>query len=120
MGLSGRVIIVAGKGERLDKIVPILVSSDAFVAVVSSGSAGTAAHAWFRVDADDPDVWSRVVPHVEQRLGPIDAAAATKDVHSYVRQLLEPDMRRRGHGGVVDLDAAADVDDAVRMLETLL
>lgn len=120
MGLAGRVVIVAGMGDRIDQIVPILLARDAFVALVGRGSVGTDASAWFRVDANDPDAWSRIVPHVEQRLGPIDAAATTTDVHSYVRELLEPDMCRRGHGGVIDVDAAADVDDAVRTLETLL
>ncbi len=120
MGLAGRVVIVAGEGERIEQIVPILLAADALVALVASRTTVTDAQAWFRVDATDPEVWSRIVPHVEQRLGPIDAAVTTSVVHGYVCELLEPDMRRRGHGGVVDVDAAAGVDDAVRMLETLL
>ena len=120
MGLAGRVIIVAGESDRIDQMVPILLASDALVALVASSTTAAGAHAWFRVAANDPDAWSRIVPHVEQRLGPIDAAATTTDAHSYLRELLEPDMRRRGHGGVIDVDAAADVDEAVRMLERLL
>lgn len=120
MGLAGRVVIVAGEGERIDQIAPLLLASDALVAVVANRSATADAHAWFRVDPADPTVWSRVVPHVEQRLGPIDAAVTTGDLHAPLRQLLEPDMLRRGHGGVLDVDAAADVDDALRLLATLL
>jgi hypothetical protein len=45
---------------------------------------------------------------------------ATTNIHRFVCGLLEPDMRRRGHGGVVDVDAAEDVDEAVRTLATLL
>ena len=120
MGLAGRVVIVAGEGDRIARIVPILLAGDALVALVASSSPLTNAHAWFRVEPSDPAVWSRIVPHVEQRLGPIDAAVTTGVIHSFVRDLLEPDMHRRGHGGVVDVDAADDVDDAVRKLETLL
>lgn len=121
MGFAGRVVIVAGDGERIEQIVPILLSADALVAVVSTGSATAAeAHARFRVDPSDADAWSRIVPHVEQRLGPIDAAVTTAAVHAYVRDLLEPDMQRRGHGGVLDVEAYGDVDEAVRTLATLL
>jgi NAD(P)-dependent dehydrogenase (short-subunit alcohol dehydrogenase family) len=120
MGFAGRVVVVAGDGDRMQRIASILLSADALVAVVSASSAVTEAQACFRVDPSDPDVWARIVPHVEQRLGPIDAAVATTNIHRFVCGLLEPDMRRRGHGGVVDVDAAVDVDEAVRTLATLL
>jgi NAD(P)-dependent dehydrogenase (short-subunit alcohol dehydrogenase family) len=117
---AGRVIVVAGDSDRIDPITSTLLEAGAIVAVVNRTSSSAAVQAWFRVDPADPDVWSRVVPHVEQRLGPIDAAVTTTEIHGLVRDLLEPDMRRRGHGGVLDIDAAAHVDEAVRTLATLL
>jgi hypothetical protein len=117
---AGRVIVVAGDSDRIDPITSTLLEAGAIVAVVTHASSSAAAQAWFRVDPADPDVWNRVVPHVEQRLGPIDAAVTTTEIHALVRDLLEPDMRRRGHGGVLDVDAAGDVDEAVRTLATLL
>ena len=120
MGLAGRVVIVAGEGERIERIVTSLLAAGATVALVAARSVVTEAQAWFQVDPGDPDVWTRVIPHVEQRLGPIDAAVTTTDVHTRVRELLEPDMARRGHGAVLDVDAAADVDEVIRMLAALL
>jgi NAD(P)-dependent dehydrogenase (short-subunit alcohol dehydrogenase family) len=120
MGLAGRVVIVAGEGERIEQVTASLLAGDALVALVTVTAAMTDAHAWFRVDPNDPSVWDRVVPHVEQRLGPIDAAVTTAGLHAQLTELLEPDMLRRGHGGVVDVDAARDVDDALRQLATLL
>lgn len=114
--LAGRVIIAAGEGERIDAVVAALLDGDALVAVVAQRTSASHAPAWFRVDPTDPEVWQRVVPHVEQRLGPIDAAVTTADVHELVSGLLETDMRRRGHGAVIDVDAALDAADVVRSL----
>lgn len=120
LAFAGRVIVVAGEGEHIDRAASTLLDADALVAVVSRTSSATTAAAWFRVDPADPEVWDRVIPHVEQRLGPIDAAVTTSAVHQLVRRLLLPDLERRGHGDVVDVDTAADVDEAISRLSTLL
>ena len=114
--LAGRVLIVAGRGETFAGVARLLVAEGALVAIVTTDTAVPEVAAHFRADHADSDVWERVVPHVEQRLGPIDAVVTDNAGRPIAERLVGPDLRRRGHGAVVAVDAGSDVDDVLRML----
>jgi hypothetical protein len=118
--LAGRVFIVAGRGETIAAVVRLLVSRDALVALVTTDADVPEVAAHFRADAADPDVWARVVPHVEQRLGPIDAVVTDESGAPIAERLVGPDLRRRGHGAVVAVTQASDADGVVRTLTDTL
>ena len=117
---AGRVFIVAGDAAVLGALAEALVGDSALVAVVSQIHLMPAAAASFRADHRDPDVWDRMVPHVEQRLGPIDAVITDEGGLEVAERLLGPDLRRRGHGAVVVVDADSDVADVLRTLADTL
>jgi hypothetical protein len=114
--LLGRVIVVAGTDPTLPGVVGVLVAEGAAVGYVGPAARSIEDATAFAADPADPQVWSRVAPHVEQRLGPIDGVvvdAATSDV---VTPVFAGDLARRGHGAVVVVDgdwSAADVVSAL-------
>ncbi|MDQ1697322.1 MAG: hypothetical protein QOJ03_2675, partial [Frankiaceae bacterium] len=59
-------------------------------------------------------------PHVEQRLGPVDAVIADPACALLLEQVFAPDLRRRGHGGVVTLAVGAEPADVLRLLSDML
>jgi hypothetical protein len=115
-GLVGRVFIVAGRSDTFAEVARLLAAEDALVAVVSTDAIGPEVAAHFRADHADAAVWERVVPHVEQRLGPIDAVVTDAAGRSSAERLVGPDLQRRGHGSVLVLDGDADADAVVRTL----
>jgi hypothetical protein len=114
--LAGRVFIVAGRGEPFATVARQLAAAEALVAIVSADAADVEVAAHFRADHADPDVWGRVVPHVEQRLGPIDAVVTDESGRPVAERLVGPDLERRGHGAVVVVDPGTDADSVVRSL----
>jgi len=113
--LTGRVVVVAGAEPIAGPIAAALQTAGARVALVSiatAGHDGVAVH--FRTDPGEPDVWDRVAMHVEQHLGPVDAAVADASCADVVRDVFGTDLRRRGHGDVVVAAAADDPADVVR------
>ena len=114
--LAGRVFVVAGRGETFTAVARRLTAGDALVGLVSTDAAVPEVAAHFRADHADRDVWERVVPHVEQRLGPIDAVVTDEVGGPIAEQLVGPDLRRRGHGAVVVVPHEADADSVLRML----
>jgi hypothetical protein len=114
--LEGRVFIVAGCGATFTGVAQLLASDGALVAIVTTDSAVPDVAAHFRADHADPDVWDRVVPHVEQRLGPIDAVVTDELGRATAERLVGPDLRRRGHGTVVVVPPATEPGSVVRML----
>jgi hypothetical protein len=117
---AGRVFVVAGEGPVFDDVARALMSAGGLVAVVSRASTIDDAGASFRVDPTDVDAWERIVPHVEQRLGPVDAVVADIAVHALVLNVFAPDLRRRGHGDVVTVDGDAGADAVLRSLADTL
>lgn len=113
---AGRVFLLAGDGPALAAIADALTASDAFVAVVGSAPVTAEPAAHFHADAADSQVWDRVVPHVEQRLGPIDGVLTEQAGHDIACRLVGPDLTRRGHGAVLLVGAS---DDAEQILRTL-
>jgi len=69
--------------------------------------------AW-SADPLDPETWARLYPHIEQRLGPVDAVLADPAAIDIVEEVFRPDMKRRGHGAIVGLSGPADPVDQLR------
>jgi len=114
--LAGRVFIVAGSDARLGGVANALVAAQALVAVVGSIPVDTAVAAHFHADPADEAVWQRVVPHVEQRLGPIDGVITDGAAQAIGERLVGPDLSRRGHGAVIAIDDNSDVESTLRTL----
>lgn len=93
-----------------------LVADGALVALVSGKPVTSSAHACFRADPGDPNVWERVAPHVEQRLGPVDGVVTDPRCATVVEAVFRPDLDRRGHGGVV---VVAPTDDLASVVNAL-
>jgi hypothetical protein len=117
---AGRVFVVAGSSAPLGAAADALTAAEALVAVVGPVRLMTDAAAHFHADPTDGRVWERVVPHVEQRLGPIDGVLSDRAAQPIAEQRVGPDFRRRGHGAVVVVDDGIDVDDALRTLADTL
>jgi len=114
--VAGRVVIVAGNGAVFAAVAASLVAGEALVAVLSADSVAAEVGAHFRGDPADPDVWGRMVPHVEQRLGPIDAVVTEAPGRANAEQCVAPDLARRGHGGILTVDADDNADAVLRTL----
>lgn len=114
--LAGRVFIVAGRGAVFEAVAQALVAGDAAVALVTTDAPVARVAAHFRADHADPGVWERVVPHVEQRLGPIDAVVTDESGRASAERLVGPDLLRRGHGAVVVVEDGSDAETVVRTL----
>ena len=123
--LSGHVVVVAAHTGAARAAVA-LTEAGAAVAVISDepdavriveeNVAGSNPLLAFRADPTDPEVWARVVPHLEQRLGPIDAVAADRESHDAVPTTLLDDLRRRGHGGVVAIEEVEVVSAVIQAI----
>jgi hypothetical protein len=113
---AGRVFVVAGSSASLGVAADALTTAEALVAVVGPVPLTTDAAAHFHADPTDAGVWERVVPHVEQRLGPIDGVLSDRAAQPVAERRVGPDLRRRGHGAVVVVDDGIDVDDVLRTL----
>ena len=113
--LAGRVVIVAGAELTVGPVAAALHGVGAIVALVSDATAmqpDVTVH--FRADPSHPETWDRVSMLVEQHLGPVDAVVADVSALANVRAAFAADLRRRGHGDVVLIDAGDDPDDVVR------
>jgi hypothetical protein len=123
--LAGKVAVVTGESDTLDQVVRCLCANRVKVAVVAEDRAlADALTSTFTPDASslgvvtDPsqrETWARVVPHVEQRLGPIDIAVVigAEPVRALVAATLVPDMAARGRGVIIEAPIAEGGADAV-------
>jgi hypothetical protein len=124
--LRGRVAVIAGDGPELVPICQRLLAGGVSLAVV--GPDRTIVQAAIAdvpdpsltvvpmtADPSDPEVWDRLVPHAEQRLGPIDIAVAIgpKPLRDLAYDRLVADMIRRGHGVFIESDATSQPREAV-------
>jgi hypothetical protein len=114
--LAGKTAVVAGASRCTPAVVEALAANGVLVAVVAPDRslvdeclAAVAGHgaAVLGVTSDpgSAQTWSRIRPHVEQRLGPIDVAVALGDavMRTAVRQALEADMTARRRGVVIEV-----------------
>jgi hypothetical protein len=113
---AGRVFIVAGSGSKLGNVADALVTAQALVAVIGPIPVTTEVAAHFHADPANEDVWERVVPHVEQRLGPIDGVVTDEAAHAIGERMVGADFDRRGHGAVIAVDESGDVERVLRLL----
>jgi hypothetical protein len=112
--LTGRVVVVAGAEAAVGPVAAALHSAGASVALVAlAETARTDVTVHVRADPADADVWARVAMHVEQHLGPVDAAVADSSAEARVRDAFAADLRRRGHGDVVVVRPGDDIADVV-------
>jgi hypothetical protein len=68
----------------------------------------------WRADPLDPATWERLYPHIEQRLGPVDAVLADPSALDIIEAVFRPDMLRRGHGAIVGLSGPTDPVEQLR------
>jgi len=68
----------------------------------------------WRADPADAETWHRLYPHIEQRLGPVDAVVADPAALELVESVFRPDMLRRGHGAIVPISQADPAVEAIR------
>jgi hypothetical protein len=126
--LAGKAVIVAGdNAATVVDVVRALAANGALIAVVAvdravvdAAAAGLDAQVFaMAADPASEAVWARIVPHVEQRLGPIDVvvtisgAAADRAV---VAAAVARDMAARRRGVVIEVgpDPAGPGWDGVR------
>jgi hypothetical protein len=69
--------------------------------------------AW-RADPADPSTWERLAPHIEQRVGPVDAVVVDPAALDAVQAAFAGDMSRRGHGAIVVLIPAENPLEVLR------
>jgi hypothetical protein len=112
--LSGRVVVVAGSDGALGPVAAAIQRAGAAVALVAPAEvARTDVTVHIRADPRDEDVWERVTMHVEQHLGPVDAAVADESSAPSVSRALAADLRRRGHGDIVVVQPGDEPDVVV-------
>jgi hypothetical protein len=116
--LTGKAIVVAGDSRRLIEVVRSLAANAALLAIVAAdrdvvdeavqvAESLDAVVVGMTADPASAEVWQRIAPHVEQRLGPIDVAVAIGDeaLRQAVAAALLPDMAARSRGVLIDVDA---------------
>lgn len=108
--LTGRVVVVAGDDRLLVAVARSAAAAGALVAVVAPSRPTLPGALCFRADPADTEAWSRIAPHVEQRLGPVDAVVTDARTAAACEAVFGQDLRRRGHGAVVVV--TADDDEA--------
>lgn len=120
--LAGKAVVLAGTdGLVLGQLSTLLAGCRVAVAVVSPSRETVDAvvqecerhdlQGYGAVgDPTDSALWQRVLPHVEQRLGPIDGVVVEGEaVAGPLVGLVSPDMRRRGRGVIVMVGRQVDV-----------
>ena len=132
--LAGLVVVLAGPTADADPdtrslavaaAAALLGSGVLLAAVTTDGQVidelsrraetygGEAPVSW-RADPADPATWRRLYPHIEQRLGPVDAVLTDPIARELVETVFRSDMHRRGHGAIVALSGPADPVAAIR------
>lgn len=116
--LRGRVAVIAGDGGEVVPVCRLLLSHGVSLLVVAPdrevvqravAEVGDPSLTVVPITAEptSPEAWDRLVPHAEQRLGPIDIAVAigSKALRDLTHDRLIGDMVRRGHGVFAESDA---------------
>jgi hypothetical protein len=116
--LTGKAIVLAGDSRRLVEVARGLAANAAMLAIVATdrdiveeavqiAESLDATVVGMTADPASAQVWERIAPHIEQRLGPIDVAVALGDLalRAAVSAALLPDMAARHRGVLVEVDA---------------
>lgn len=118
--LDGRVVVVAaGDDPGHLALARALAQAGAVVAVVA-GQRSDELPMSYRGDIADRQLWERVAPHVEQRLGPVDLVAGAEPVLELLSEIFGADLRRRRRPDPVLLPPAVDVATQLSRLAALL
>jgi NAD(P)-dependent dehydrogenase (short-subunit alcohol dehydrogenase family) len=117
--LDGHVVVVAGLDPMFGTVARALASAGASVARIGDGPDEQVALSVLG-DPADPSAWARVAPHVEQRLGPVDAVVCDAACEPAVTEVFAPDLRRRGREGIVRVDVGEGVAVAVSSVRRML
>jgi NADP-dependent 3-hydroxy acid dehydrogenase YdfG len=128
--LGGKVAVVSGDHHATTEVVAALAATGCAIAVVARdrtridsavAAAESSGVAVFGVVSDPADeaTWHRVVPHSEQRLGPLDVLVAlgTATTRAASIAAIAPDMAARRRGIVVEVggaDPRRQLPDGVR------
>lgn len=118
--LLGHVFVVAGVDADLPEVADALADAGAFVALVFPMRVATRAAAAIVADPTDGSTWERAAPHIEQRLGPVDGVVTDARTADPIANVFTPDLRRRGHGGVVVREESDDVSAVMERLARTL
>lgn len=97
--LRGKTAVVAGVDlAGLRAVVDAFAGNDVNLAVVAGERVDPPGRNGYAVvgDIGDAGLWPRVLPHVEQRLGPIDIAVSIG--RTALLDAVSPDMSARGRG----------------------
>src|SRR3954468_18433917 len=62
----------------------------------------------YQAEPDDAATWARLAPHIEQRVGPVDAVLCSPSAVDATTATFAADMRRRGHGAIIALIPGQD------------
>jgi hypothetical protein len=132
--LTGKAAIVAGDdAATIVEVVRVLAANGALLAVVADRRTVDAAVAvamgleaqvfGMAADPASPEAWLRIVPHVEQRLGPIDVVVTIGEAASRaaLADAVVGDMAARHRGVVVEVgpDPVGPRRDGVRRRHVL-
>jgi hypothetical protein len=117
--LTGKAIIVAGDSRRLIEVVRGFAANAALLAIVAAdrdivdeavqvAESLDAAVVGMTADPASAEVWERIRPHIEQRLGPIDVAVTigAAPLRQAVSAALLADMAARRRGVLIEVDAS--------------
>jgi hypothetical protein len=116
--LTGKAVIVVGDSRRLIEVVRGLAANAALLAIVAAdrdivdeavqvAESLDAAVVGMTADPASAEVWTRIAPHIEQRLGPIDIVVTigAAPLRHAVETALLADMAARHRGVLVEVDA---------------
>jgi hypothetical protein len=114
--LTGKAAIVAGDSGYLVEVVRGLAANGVLLAIVAAerttvddavriAEALDVAVLGMTAEAASPEVWERIAPHVEQRLGPIDIAVGlgSVEIREALRGAVLSDMAARRRGIVIEV-----------------
>ena len=123
--LAGHVVVLAGGPAehgaallRRGVLLAVVTGDTAAIARLEAVAAEvpTAMLLAYRADPADAATWQRLAPHIEQRVGPVDAVVCEPAALDVVQPVFAEDLRRRGHGDVVTLTPEADLLSTVERL----
>jgi hypothetical protein len=123
--LTGLVVVVAG--EVASGAIALLTRGALLAVVTTDGAVvdgleraavdlPTGRVLAYRADPAATTTWERVAPHIEQRVGPVDAVVCDPSLLAVVTATFASDLRRRGHGAVGAVSRPEDLPAAVDRL----
>jgi hypothetical protein len=114
--LTGKAAVVAGDSACIVEVARGLAANGVLLAIVAAERATVddavrvaealdVAVLGMTAEAASPEVWERIAPHIEQRLGPIDIAIAIGDaeIRAALGGAVLSDMAARRRGVLIEI-----------------